>query len=105
MVGRAGDSAGTLATLRSLGRGGRLVLMGSMTVPLHLDYGEVMQSGWEILGNFMYPRDALARLLGLLDAGLLALDRIPRRTFPLADLPDAMQAAAARNAPLIVITN
>lgn len=79
-------------------------IMGSMTVPLSLDYGEIMRSGWEILGAFMYPSDAVARLLSLIDAGLLDLDRIPRRTFPLADLPPAMEAAAARNAPLVVMT-
>ena len=35
-VGRAGDPNSTLAALRPLRRGGRLVLMGSMTVPLPL---------------------------------------------------------------------
>jgi alcohol dehydrogenase len=38
MVGRANSADGTLATLHALGRGGRLVLMGSMTVPLPVDY-------------------------------------------------------------------
>lgn len=104
MVGRAGDPAGTLATLRSLGRGGRLVLMGSMTVPLALDYGEFMRSGRELIGNFMYPLDAPHRLLRLVEAGLLDLSLIPRRSFPLPELPAAMDAAEQSGAPLVVMT-
>jgi alcohol dehydrogenase len=104
MVGRAGSAAGTLAALASLRRGGRLVLMGSLTVPLPVDYAAVLRSGKEILGNFMYPRDAPARLLDLLAAGLLSLDRVPIETYPLTDLPAAMKRAEQPAAPLIVIT-
>ena len=56
MVGQTGDPSATLAALGSLARNGRLVLMGSMTVPLPINYLQVMGMGLEIIGNFMYPR-------------------------------------------------
>jgi alcohol dehydrogenase len=93
MVGGATDPHMTLAALRSLSDGGRLVLMGSMTVPLPLPYVETMLHGWEIIGNFMYPRDAYRRLLDLFRAGLLDPAAIEPRIFPLAALHDAMRAA------------
>jgi len=94
LVGRAGSADATLAALRALRRGGRLSLMGSMTVPLPLPYGEVMIHDWRIQGRFMYPRDSIARLLRLVQAGALRLDAVQVSTFPLAELPEAMKAAA-----------
>ncbi|WP_137927981.1 zinc-binding dehydrogenase [Cupriavidus sp. 2SB] len=94
MVGNAGDPNITMAALRSLRKGGRLVLMGSMTVPLPVPYTELMLNGWEILGQFMYPRDAYGRLFDLVRAGLLDMTPIRPIVFPLAALPEAMDAAA-----------
>ncbi|AKU95555.1 Alcohol dehydrogenase, zinc-binding [Labilithrix luteola] len=94
MVGAARDPNATLAALRSLRQRGRLVLMGSMTVPLPLSYLELMMNGWEILGQFMYPADAYLRLLALVRGGLLDPRAITVRTYPLAELPSAMDAAA-----------
>jgi alcohol dehydrogenase len=104
MIGRAGTAHGTLATLNSLRRGGRLVLMGSMTVPLPLDYAQLLRTGREILGNFMYPRQAPRLLLQLAASGQLDLERIPVVTQPLAQLPDAMRRAEQPGAPLVVLT-
>jgi NADPH:quinone reductase-like Zn-dependent oxidoreductase len=104
MVGNASDPNMTLATLRSLVQGGRLVLMGSMTVPLPLPYTEVMLNSWEILGQFMYPRDAYRRLLDLIRSGLVDMHVIQPRVFPLASLPEAMElAASAGNFECIVM--
>jgi alcohol dehydrogenase len=94
MVGRATDASATLSALKALGRGGRLVLMGSMAVPLPIAYGEVMANGWEIIGNLMYPRQTMARLLAMVEAGTVDLEAIRLRTFPLALLPAAIDAAA-----------
>jgi alcohol dehydrogenase len=95
MVGQARDPNATLAALRSLRRGGRLVLMGSMSAPLPLSYMELMVNNWEIMGQFMYPADAYRRLLGLVRAGLLDISAIRPRVFPLSALPEAMEAGAA----------
>ncbi|PCE24007.1 alcohol dehydrogenase [Paraburkholderia acidicola] len=104
MVGNAGDPTLTLCALRSLMKGGRLVLMGSMTVPLPVPYTELMLNGWEILGQFMYPRDAYRRLLDLLRSGLLDMNLLRSRVYPLSALPEAMEAAAhASNVECIVI--
>jgi alcohol dehydrogenase len=103
MVGDADSPEATLATLGALRRGGRLVLMGSMSVPLPIDYTELMISRREILGNFMYPPGAPARLMQLAASGQLNLDRIDIVCYPLAELPTAMDHAAERGAPLVTV--
>jgi alcohol dehydrogenase len=93
-VGRASDPASTLAALKSLQRGGRLVLMGSMTSPLPIAYAEVMTNDWEVIGNFMYRPGAFRTLVSLVRGGLLDLDKVNIRAFPMQDLPQAMDQAA-----------
>jgi alcohol dehydrogenase len=94
MVGRAGDPNATLAALNALRRGGRLVLMGSMTTALPVNYVQLMANNLEIIGNLMHPPDAYRRLLELLRTGLLDISPIVPKVFPLAALPEAMEAAA-----------
>ena len=94
MVGGADSANGTLAAMRSMRRGGRLVLMGSMEVPLPVGYGEVMINNWEIIGNFMYEPGAYHTLLALLRAGHLDLSHVSIRAFGLNDLETAIDAAA-----------
>jgi alcohol dehydrogenase len=98
MVGSAQDPNATLAALKSLHRGGRLVLMGSMTVPLPISYLDVMLNNLEIIGQFMYPQDTFMRLVDLARAGLLDLRAIHARSLPLDSLPTAMEAAATAGA-------
>jgi alcohol dehydrogenase len=95
LVGRADSADATLATLRSLRRGGRLVLMGSVRQPLPLVVAEMLANEWQVMGCFMYPPDILARLAGLIAAGLLDLGKIRVRNFPLQELEQAMDAAAS----------
>jgi threonine dehydrogenase-like Zn-dependent dehydrogenase len=103
-VGQAGDANATLASLNSLRRGGRLVLMGSMTVPLQLSYSDVTRNDWEIIGQFMYPAGAYRRLIGMLRTGLLDINAIRPVTFPLAALPEAAEAAVkASNLECVVV--
>jgi alcohol dehydrogenase len=103
MVGNAADPRSTLAALTSLRRGGRLVLMGSMTVDLPIPYTQVMLNNWEILGQFMYPASAYRRLVDLVRAGLLDLAAIRPKVFPLTALREAMEAAAgAGNLEVVV---
>ena len=95
MVGQARDANATLASLEALRRGGRLVLMGSVTTPLSLSYMQIVNNDLEIIGQFMYPPDATRRLSELVRLGLLDLGAIRPRVFPLSDLHKAMDAAAA----------
>jgi len=104
MVGQAGDPNATLAALHGLRRGGRLVLMGSMTTDLPVPYTTLMLNSWEIIGQFMYPAGAYRRLLDLLRSRLLDVSPIRPRAYPLAELPAAMEAAAtAGNLEYIVM--
>lgn len=104
MVGQAADPNATLAAPGALRRGGRLVLMGSMTVPLPVPYIQLMTNDLEIIGQFMYPADASRRLLDFVSAGLLNISAIVPKVFGLADLPQAMEAAAnATNLECIVV--
>ena len=104
MVGQARDPKSTLAALHGLRRAGRLVLMGSMTTDLPVPYSTLMLNSWEILGQFMYPASAYRRLLDLLRGGLLDISPIRPRIYPLAALPEAMEAAStAGNLECIVM--
>ncbi|HEX4454673.1 MAG TPA: zinc-binding dehydrogenase [Kofleriaceae bacterium] len=106
MVGGATDASSTLTALRSLHRNGRLVLMGSMSVPVPVPYLDLMANNWEILGNFMYPATTYARLFSLVRAGLLDARAIRPRAFPFEDLPAAIEAAAsAANDECVVVTS
>lgn len=105
LVGRATDPGSTIATLRALRRGGRLALMGSMTAPLPLAYGEIMINDLTIVGRFMYPADALARLGVMATSGTLDLGAVDVQTFPLDQLPAALtHAAAMRGLQATVLT-
>ncbi len=93
MVGQATDASATLAALASLRRNGRLVLMGSMTVPLPVNYLQLMGNNIEIIGHFMYGADAHLKVLNLLRTGRLDLTPIKAECFPMPALPQAMEAA------------
>ncbi len=98
IVGRAQSAASTAATLGALRRGGRLVLMGSVTQPLSISVGALLANNWSMIGNFMYPKDAPARLARMICSGLLGLDAVRIQRFPLDELPSAMDAAARMRA-------
>jgi alcohol dehydrogenase len=94
MVG-AQSAAATGAVLRSLRRGGRMAMMGSCPEPLAIGFGEMLANDWLIAGQFMYPKDAPARLARLVAGGQLPLSAIKARSYPLAELPRAMEEAPA----------
>jgi alcohol dehydrogenase len=94
LLGSAGSTATTLASLRALKRGGRLVLMGSAEVPLELSFREMLANDWEVVGQFMYARTAPGQLARLAAENLLDLRQIIVTSFRLADLPRAVEAAA-----------
>jgi len=105
MVGRAQDAEATLAGLKSLRRWGRLVLMGSMSVPLPLTYAEVMRNNLEIIGHFMYPANIFLKLLALIRSGLLDLRAIQIQKFGLADLLAAMDSAEKASGLSCIVVN
>ena len=94
IIGRASDPNSTLTALQVLRRGGRLLLMGSMSVKLPIDYAQVLANNWSIIGNFMYPKDAFRRLTSLITTGALDIDRVEVTAFPLAELVAAARTVA-----------
>jgi alcohol dehydrogenase len=52
IVGNAKDPHSMLAALGALHRGGRIVLMGSSTTPIPINYLQMMFNNLEIIGNF-----------------------------------------------------
>ena len=94
LLGQANSTSTTLATLRALRRGGRLVLMGSATVPLELSFGETLANDWEVVGQFMYERTAPGKLAALARERLLDLSKVVVTAFRLEDFPRAVEAAA-----------
>jgi alcohol dehydrogenase len=94
LLGSAKSTTTTLSCLRALKRGGRLVLMGSAEVPLELSFREMLANDWEVVGQFMYARQAPGQLAQLVAEGLLDLKKIVVTTFKLADFARAMEAAA-----------
>lgn len=94
LLGTASSTSTTLSCLRALKRGGRLVLMGSADVPLELSFREMLANDWEVVGQFMYPRQAPGQLAQLAVEGLLDLKKIVVTTFKLADFTRAVEAAA-----------
>lgn len=106
MVGQAGDTNATLAALGSLKRNGRLVLMGSMTVPLSVNYLQLMRNNLEIIGHFMYEADAHLKVLNLLRTKRLDLSPIEPKIYAMRRLPDAMEAAReADSLACVVVCN
>jgi alcohol dehydrogenase len=95
IVGHATDPNATLAALRSLRRGGRLVLMGSMQVELPIAYQEMLLNNWELMGNFMYTRADYLALVALVASGQVQLDAVELRSFRFAELETAIDAASA----------
>jgi threonine dehydrogenase-like Zn-dependent dehydrogenase len=61
---------------------------------LPLSYMGLMTNSWEIIGNYMYTVHAYRPLIYLVPTGLLDVDVIRPRTFPLSALSEAMKAAS-----------
>lgn len=93
MVGQATSPNSTLAALLSLKRRGRMVLMGSMNVPLPLPYGAMLRNSWELIGHFMYASADYRALVAMVRAGQLSLDAIHVKRFPFDAIEQAIDAA------------
>ena len=69
--------------------------MGSASVPLEIDFGEMLANDWEVVGNFMYPKNAPGMLSTLVASQQLDLAPIRLLRFPFDRLPDAIRRAAS----------
>lgn len=87
---------------------GRVVLMGGVgmrgagmvdTGGLDLPYSWMMRNCVTVRGQWMYPRAAAVRIVGMIRAGLLGLDRYQVTSFPLDQANEAVAHAAANAGP------
>ncbi len=82
---------------------GRAVLMGGVGMlggeDLSLPYPWIMRNLVTIKGQWMYPREAVTGMVGLIRAGLLDLDQFAVSEFALHDANDAVAHAAANDGP------
>ena len=77
---------------------GKVILMGGVGMGgpggLDLPYSWMMRNCISVHGQWMYPRDAPARMIGLVRAGLVRLEEFAVTTFPLEKVNDAVEHAA-----------
>ena len=83
---------------------GRVALMGGVGMPggaggLDLPYPWIMRNCVTVRGQWMYPRDAAARIIGMIHSGLLSLEHFEVTTFPLDDVNKAVAHAATNAGP------
>jgi alcohol dehydrogenase len=82
---------------------GRAVLMGGVGMlggeDLALPYPWIMRNLITVKGQWMYPREAVAGMVGLVRAGLLVLDHFTVTEFALDDANAAVAHAAANAGP------
>ena len=96
------DAAPVRAAVATVRPHGTVVLMGGLRVGLELPYGHLMRNGITVRGQYMYPRDAPARLVALVRSGLLSLDDFGVTGFGLDRANEAVGHAAAEGGPFRV---
>jgi alcohol dehydrogenase len=93
-----------LAAVRAVRPGGRVSLMGGVGMSgqggdLLLPYAWLMRNNITIKGQWMYPREAIARLIAMVRNGLLDITGYEVTEFPLAQIVYAIDHAAQTVGP------
>jgi len=83
----------------TVGFGGRIVLMGGVRSDLALSYNALMHNEITLRGAWMYPRNAIGKMVGLIRAGLIDLAQFELTEFGLNDANAAVAHAAANAGP------
>jgi alcohol dehydrogenase len=78
---------------------GRVVLMGGVAPDVGVPYAWLMRNCVTVRGQWMYPREALPRLVALVRSGLLRLDHHEAKCFGLDEVNEAIAHAAANAGP------
>ncbi|MBN9087197.1 MAG: alcohol dehydrogenase catalytic domain-containing protein [Reyranella sp.] len=78
---------------------GRAILMGGIRDDVALPYAWMMRECIEIRGQWMYPRDATQRMIGLIRSGLIRLEDFAVTEFPLDKVNEAVAHAAGNTGP------
>ena len=92
-----------MAALLAVRPGGRVVLMGGVGradgAGLDLPYSWMMRNNITVRGQYMYPRHAVPKLLGLVRSGLLDLGLVDVTEFGLSQANEAVLHAAENSGP------
>ena len=87
------------ANLKAVRHGGRIMLMGGVRAALGLDYNWLMHGEITLRGVWMYPPEAVPRLVQMVRAGLIDLHQFELSEFALDDANAAVAHAAAHAGP------
>jgi alcohol dehydrogenase len=71
--------------------------MGGIRDDISLPYAWMMRYGIEVRGQWMYPRDAIQRMIKLVRSGQISLGDVTE--FPLDRVNEAVAHAAANSGP------
>jgi alcohol dehydrogenase len=96
---REASAAQAQAAILSVSHGGRVMLMGGVRSELALNYNVLMHREITLRGVWMYPRDAIPRMVGMVRSGLIDLARFDLTEFGLDDANAAVAHAAANAGP------
>jgi alcohol dehydrogenase len=78
---------------------GTIALMGGVGGNLDLPYPWLMHNCITIRGQYMYPREAAGKMIGLIRAGLVKLNQFALTTFELDQVNEAVTHAAENAGP------
>ncbi|CAN5888783.1 zinc-binding alcohol dehydrogenase family protein [soil metagenome] len=95
----AATGAQVRAALLTVRPYGRVVLMGGVGEGVAMPYSWLMRNCVTVRGQWMYPREAVHRMVGLVRAGLLQLEDNEVTAFGLDDVNEAIAHAAAHAGP------
>jgi alcohol dehydrogenase len=99
---REASASQVMAAALALRHGGRLVLMGGLRGAegdLPLNYNWLMHNDITVRGKWMYERDAIPRMVGMIRAGLVDLAQFEMAEFGLDDANEAVAHAAEHAGP------
>jgi alcohol dehydrogenase len=93
ILGQTQDTGPTRRGILAVRPNGVAVLMGGVNADIEIPYWYVMHNNIVIRGQYMYPQYAPSLLAGLIRAGLLRLDVLSTRVFPLEEVNSAIRYA------------
>jgi len=96
---REASASQVQAAILAVSPGGRVVLMGGVRSDLALNYNVLMHKELTLRGAWMYPRDAIPRMVRMVRSGLIDLTQFDVTEFRLDDANDAVAHAAANAGP------
>ncbi len=100
LLPREASASQVHAAVLAVRPGGRVVLMGGVRHNLELSYNWLMHNDVTVRGKWMYPREAVARMVQMVRGGLIDLTQYDVTEFGLGDVNEAVAHAQASAGPL-----